>query len=598
MGFEKDFEFEVVANPQKIKAVSVEVQQNLVENLDTQLCYENVFDKDSRKFVTVEYYEYDIDQSKPITTVEYEDGTVAKIDHTCNTLWNNALLISDQSRGNLWGIGKHTAYLLVHDHVVPFEVEIIPNPISGIELIKAPDKTEYIVGEHIDIDGAVVRINYTDGDYLDVELSKSRNFDFVYYDNKLEGFRTIQYYSRSFKSVGNRTLEIFLNGKFSCECTVTFKETFIESISISNSENNDLIITTHNSDGTTEDMKVLYLWSDDGGDCETEKHVGGWLVTDKGIFSGYFYYYYSGHHAVQLQFWDGAEYKFVDSNKLADCPWLDLYYKIPYVDVESVKPFNGKITADNVDLIALFSVICDEDYVKHPNYPYDDDSWRLKSEYDADYIAELIGKNFVTDSVDLSLSEKYNAEDNTIIINDKPLEWYGWCRILPMVYEEGYWYVEIQHIPFYLSTECDKSIYYVFDNELRFVAFSTEKMPVIEKPQAEIQNPTETVISYGDSIILHTDTSKIPEGGYIEWTASNENFDMEVSSDGSTCKISPKSKGDTTFTVTVYDAEGNPVSQDEQTMTSKAGFFDKIIAFFKKLFGLSKIFPQVYKNVF
>lgn len=31
---------------------------------------------------------------------------------------------------------------------------------------------------------------------------------------------------------------------------------------------------------------------------------------------------------------------------------------------------------------------------------------------------------------------------------------------------------------------------------------------------------------------------------------------------------------------------------------ARAGFFDKIIAFFKKLFGLSKIFPQVYKNVF
>ncbi|MBE6771138.1 MAG: leucine-rich repeat domain-containing protein [Ruminococcaceae bacterium] len=113
-----------------------------------------------------------------------------------------------------------------------------------------------------------------------------------------------------------------------------------------------------------------------------------------------------------------------------------------------------------------------------------------------------------------------------------------------------------------------------------------------------VVNPSTSSISYGDSIILHVDASKIPEGGYVEWTASNGNFDMDVSSDGTTCKISPSSKGDTTFTATVYDAQGNAVSKDEQVMTSKAGFFDKIIAFFKKLFGLTKTIPQIYKGIF
>lgn len=70
---------------------------------------------------------------------------------------------------------------------------------------------------------------------------------------------------------------------------------------------------------------------------------------------------------------------------------------------------------------------------------------------------------------------------------------------------------------------------------------------------------------------------------------------MDVSADGTTCKISPSSSGDTTFTATVYDADGNTVSADEQTMTSKAGFFQKIIAFFKKLFGLTKTISNVFK---
>ena len=45
----------------------------------------------------------------------------------------------------------------------------------------------------------------------------------------------------------------------------------------------------------------------------------------------------------------------------------------------------------------------------------------------------------------------------------------------------------------------------------------------------------------------------------------------------------------------IFNAEGNKVSADEQVMTSKAGIFDKIIAFFKKLLGLTKTILQDYK---
>ncbi len=114
---------------------------------------------------------------------------------------------------------------------------------------------------------------------------------------------------------------------------------------------------------------------------------------------------------------------------------------------------------------------------------------------------------------------------------------------------------------------------------------------------ADIRTPSETTISYGDSIILHADLAEtLPSGYYIKWTASNGNFDFVVSSDGTACKITPASSGDTTFTATVYDAEDNAVSYDEQEMTSKAGFFQKIIAFFKKLFGLTKTFEQVFRT--
>ncbi|MBR4050071.1 MAG: hypothetical protein IKK09_06205 [Clostridia bacterium] len=92
--------------------------------------------------------------------------------------------------------------------------------------------------------------------------------------------------------------------------------------------------------------------------------------------------------------------------------------------------------------------------------------------------------------------------------------------------------------------------------------------------------------------MLHIDVELIPEGGYVEWVASNNNLTFSVSEDGSTCSITPAVSGETTFTATVYNEDGVPVSTDEQVMTAKAGFFWKIIAFFKRIFGLSKIIMQ------
>lgn len=112
-----------------------------------------------------------------------------------------------------------------------------------------------------------------------------------------------------------------------------------------------------------------------------------------------------------------------------------------------------------------------------------------------------------------------------------------------------------------------------------------------------IRNPSTTTISYGDSIILHADMNEtLPSGWKIKWTADNGNF--TYSTNGETCTVSPNKSGDTTFTVTVYDNNGNVICNDTQIMKSKAGFFDKFVAFFKKLFGATKVIPQAFIVVF
>ncbi len=121
---------------------------------------------------------------------------------------------------------------------------------------------------------------------------------------------------------------------------------------------------------------------------------------------------------------------------------------------------------------------------------------------------------------------------------------------------------------------------------------STMKPAVIVK----IKTPSQSTINYGDSIILHADTENLPEGAYIKWTVSSGNFKIVSRSvDSKNCTITPEATGADVITATVYDADGNEISSDTQTMTAKAGFFQKIIAFFKKLFGLTKVIPEAFK---
>ena len=115
----------------------------------------------------------------------------------------------------------------------------------------------------------------------------------------------------------------------------------------------------------------------------------------------------------------------------------------------------------------------------------------------------------------------------------------------------------------------------------------------------EIRRPSRTEITYGDSIVLHADVESLPEGAKIEWSASNGNFKIvSISADGLSCTVTPESSGETVFTATIVDKDGNVIAGDTQNVTSKAGLFQKIIAFFKNLFGLTTVFPEIFKDFF
>lgn len=112
----------------------------------------------------------------------------------------------------------------------------------------------------------------------------------------------------------------------------------------------------------------------------------------------------------------------------------------------------------------------------------------------------------------------------------------------------------------------------------------------------KIKTPSVNSVSYGDGIILHAEVSPLPEGMKYEWRASNTCFDMTISDGGAFCTVTPRENGSTVFSIVVTDAEGNVVCESEPVvLKAKASIFDRIIAFFRNLFGLTKILPEMMK---
>ena len=108
-----------------------------------------------------------------------------------------------------------------------------------------------------------------------------------------------------------------------------------------------------------------------------------------------------------------------------------------------------------------------------------------------------------------------------------------------------------------------------------------------------ITEPSTKKISHKSGIVLHVNQKKTPPANAkYQWSASNSNFKMEVSADGKSCTIISDANGDTTFTVKLVSAAGTVLDTETVTMTSKAGFFDKIISFFRSLFGGNKVLPN------
>ena len=118
-------------------------------------------------------------------------------------------------------------------------------------------------------------------------------------------------------------------------------------------------------------------------------------------------------------------------------------------------------------------------------------------------------------------------------------------------------------------------------------------------PKLSIRTPSTATVSYGFTLNLHANVTDLPEGARIVWSMDGSGFELSPSADGMTCGVKSVSKGSATITAKVIDKNGNAVKDANvneitasQKLTSKAGFFQKLAAFFKKLFGSNMVIPS------
>lgn len=114
------------------------------------------------------------------------------------------------------------------------------------------------------------------------------------------------------------------------------------------------------------------------------------------------------------------------------------------------------------------------------------------------------------------------------------------------------------------------------------------------KATVEIKNNNgSNTIKYGETLRLTAITNDMPADVIVCWYVNGEK-----KGEGETFELSLES-GTKTVEVKLVDTKGNVLKnasgneiKDTETVTVKAGFFQKLIAFFKKLFGISQTVVQ------
>ena len=180
-----------------------------------------------------------------------------------------------------------------------FSVTVVENPVTGIELIKQPDKTEYVTEEYFDAKGAVVRIHFNDSTYEDISFTES-SVGYPapeYYCKKLG--RYIKYHGEYLFNAGNTTMSISLFGE-SVSCAIKVKKNDWQSITAENNGKDAPVLTAASTSSGDAKLRITSLYILSEVPIEGGKILSANIATDGGVFKGYVYSYDDGTYSVEI----------------------------------------------------------------------------------------------------------------------------------------------------------------------------------------------------------------------------------------------------------------------------------------------------------
>lgn len=123
-----------------------------------------------------------------------------------------------------------------------------------------------------------------------------------------------------------------------------------------------------------------------------------------------------------------------------------------------------------------------------------------------------------------------------------------------------------------------------------YTSATTPTAPTTSPTISIKNNSGSATINYGETLKLTAVTANKPDDAKIEWYV-----DGVKKGEGETFSVSPES-GSVNVTVKLVDKDGNESYgtnvSDSQTVKVKSGFFQKLISFFKNLFGINRVITQ------
>lgn len=467
-----------------------------------------------------------------LTEVRMKDGSNAEIlgngniivyDNVNYSVSNNS---SDMQYMDSWIAGNtYTVTGTLLGVSSEFNVTILENPIKDIELVKMPDKVEYLMGDILDLKGAKIRVNYTDGSYEDIFVEETYNDSYGRVIKLKKINETVHFdLTYDFSAPGDQMAYVEIAGR-SCAIPVLVKRNTIDSITLRENEDKSLVITVHTDEGDVYDMKLIdlphcYNFSED----ESEYQAS--IFTDKGQFNARIYVKEGSFSIALPRDIHDMNYS-IRSNSIPSSQWFEivngqsfgtLYYigvfrnSNTYIDYSL---FGEGVNAHNIDAVIELAgdqsgLFLDESKILEIN------SYIGYYRYACEDIRAAVKSCFGIEEIDITLSEYYDSETDTYKYLYRSAG--GWTTAWPrdIKYFDGLWVADAA----VATTEGEVSYHQItFNDDLQIVSF------YVNKDQSVISEITSSVYTVSGEYI-----SKIAIGTTVAQFLAGLN-------EGENCKV-------------------------------------------------------------